>query len=86
MVERLSIDLLRRLEVENRRIPTAEDMRQFATELRAGLGAVPRTLIANYIGILAARRAIFLYLRSLAGQPLRWDKTQHRFPDLKTDP
>lgn len=54
--------------------------------LRAGLGAVPRTLIANYIGILAARRAIFLYLRSLAGQPLRWDKTQHRFPDLKTDP
>ncbi|QEW22270.1 photosystem I assembly protein Ycf3 [Marinibacterium anthonyi] len=40
MVERLSIDLLRRLEVENRRIPTAEDMRQFATELRAGLGAV----------------------------------------------
>ncbi|EQB13171.1 hypothetical protein RLDS_17780 [Sphingobium lactosutens DS20] len=54
--------------------------------LRAGLGAVPRTLIANYIGILAARRAIFLYLRSLGGQPLRWDKTQHRFPDLKTDP
>ncbi|NWK95989.1 hypothetical protein DM806_09940 [Sphingobium lactosutens] len=51
-----------------------------------GLGAVPRTLIANYIAILAARRAVFLYVRSLLGTPLIWDKTQHHFPDLRTDP
>ena len=51
--------------------------------LRAGLGAVPRTLIANYIAILAARRAVFLYIRSLFGEPLAWDKTQHHFPDLQ---
>jgi adsorption protein B len=53
---------------------------------RHGLGAVPRTLIANYIAILAARRAVFLYVRSLMGTPLTWDKTQHHFPDLRTDP
>ncbi|WP_311268588.1 glycosyl transferase family protein [Sphingobium sp. WCS2017Hpa-17] len=52
---------------------------------RYGLMAVPRTLIANYIAILAARRAIFLYVRSLLGKPLTWDKTQHSFPDLKTE-
>ena len=53
--------------------------------LRAGLGAVPRTFIANYVAILAARRAVFLYLRSLSGHPLHWDKTQHHFPDLQAD-
>ncbi|BAI95988.1 hypothetical protein Sj15T_03210 [Sphingobium sp. TA15] len=47
-----------------------------------GLGAIPRTLIANIIAMMAARRAVFLYLRSLVGRPLTWDKTQHRFPDL----
>jgi adsorption protein B len=53
---------------------------------RQGLMSIPRTVIANYIAILAARRAIFLYARSLMGQPLTWDKTQHYFPDLKSDP
>ena len=53
---------------------------------RHGLMAIPRTVIANYIAILAARRAIFLYARSLLGDPLIWDKTQHSFPDLKTEP
>lgn len=53
---------------------------------RHGLGAIPRTLIANYIAILATRRAVFLYVRSLTGRPLQWDKTQHRFPDLQTQP
>ncbi|WP_268934740.1 glycosyl transferase family protein [Sphingobium sp. CAP-1] len=53
---------------------------------RHGIGAIPRTIIANYIAILAARRAVFLYGKSLLGKPLAWDKTQHRFPDLKTDP
>ncbi len=49
---------------------------------RYGLGAIPRTLLANLITILATQRAISLYARSLLGQPLSWDKTQHQFPDL----
>ncbi|MCP1468652.1 hypothetical protein J3E64_000319 [Sphingobium sp. OAS761] len=53
---------------------------------RQGLAAIPRTVIANYIAILAARRAVTLYVRSLLGAPLRWDKTRHRFPDLRTEP
>jgi len=53
---------------------------------RHGLMAIPRTVVANYIAILAARRAVFLYGKSLLGKPLSWDKTQHSFPDLKTDP
>ncbi|GAY20852.1 glycosyltransferase [Sphingobium fuliginis] len=47
-----------------------------------GLGAIPRTLIANIIAMMAARRAMFLYLQSLFGKPLTWDKTHHRFPEL----
>ncbi|MEC3911823.1 glycosyl transferase family protein [Sphingobium sp. CR2-8] len=53
---------------------------------RQGMMSIPRTVIANYIAILAARRAVFLYAKSLRGKPLTWDKTQHHFPDLKTDP
>lgn len=49
-----------------------------------GLGAIPRTFIANIIAMMAARRAVFQYLQSLIGKPLTWDKTQHRFPDLET--
>ncbi len=47
-----------------------------------GIGAIPRSILANLIAMLAARRAVFLYLRSLFGKPLVWDKTQHRFPQL----
>ena len=47
-----------------------------------GVGAIPRAIIANLIAMLAARRAVFLYLKSLFGKPLVWDKTQHRFPNL----
>lgn len=43
--------------------------------------SVPRTLVANYIALLAARRALFLYLGILAGAAPRWDKTAHHFPD-----
>jgi adsorption protein B len=52
---------------------------------RYGLGAVPRTLVANLIAILAARRAVFLYGKSLFGAPLAWDKTQHRFPEMQPE-
>lgn len=48
-----------------------------------GLAAIPRTMIGNLVAILAARRAIFLYIRSLMGSPLVWDKTQHRFPEIE---
>lgn len=47
---------------------------------RQGLFAIPRTFIANIIAILAARRAMDLYIRSLLGRPLVWDKTDHHFP------
>ncbi|WP_084583955.1 glycosyl transferase family protein [Sphingomonas azotifigens] len=47
---------------------------------REGVWAAPRMLVANYIGLLAARRALWIYGRLLAGGPLRWDKTAHAFP------
>ncbi|MEP7350985.1 MAG: glycosyl transferase family protein [Sphingorhabdus sp.] len=39
--------------------------------------SVPRSLIANIIAIMAARRACFAYLRHCFGKPLIWDKTTH---------
>ena len=50
---------------------------------RYGLGAIPRTILANFIAMLAAQRAVSRYLDSLFGKPLVWDKTQHRFPQLE---
>lgn len=44
---------------------------------REGLRAVPRTVIANFIAILAARRAMLIHS---SGGPRRWDKTRHIFP------
>ena len=48
--------------------------------LAEALYAVPRTVVANWVNILAARRAIIQYVRSLRGAPLEWDKTGHSFP------
>lgn len=42
-----------------------------------GLRAIPRTIVANLIAILAARRALMLH--STGGAP-SWDKTHHIFP------
>lgn len=50
---------------------------------RDGLLSVPRILVANYIALLAARRAVAIYARLLAGSPPRWDKTDHQFPDAE---
>ncbi|MES1985161.1 MAG: glycosyl transferase family protein [Pseudomonadota bacterium] len=47
---------------------------------RQALRSIPRTAIANIIAILAARRALAVYVGLLRGTPLLWDKTQHRFP------
>ncbi|AOR76780.1 glycosyl transferase family protein [Novosphingobium resinovorum] len=42
-----------------------------------GLGAIPRIVVANAIAILAGRRALFSYVMTLRGNPVRWEKTEH---------
>ena len=44
---------------------------------KQGVMAVLRIPVANIIAIMAARRAMASYLRSLAGDVPRWDKTTH---------
>jgi adsorption protein B len=44
---------------------------------REGVRAVLRMPLANVVMIMAARRAVFSYCRTLAGQALVWDKTEH---------
>ena len=39
--------------------------------------SIPRTLIANFVAIFAARSACAAYLRHCFGKPLIWDKTNH---------
>lgn len=51
--------------------------------LTEAIVSVPRTIVANIINIMAARRAIILYLRSLKGSPILWDKTMHFHPDYR---
>jgi len=53
---------------------------------REGLWAAPRMVVANYIGLLAARRALWIYVGLLGGGPVRWDKTAHQFPGSLFDP
>ena len=43
-----------------------------------GLRAVLRIPLANIIAIMAARRALGAYARSLAGGRVKWDKTRHQ--------
>jgi adsorption protein B len=45
--------------------------------LGQGLRSVPRTIVANFIAVLAARRALMLHSN---GGARRWDKTDHIFP------
>jgi bacteriophage N4 adsorption protein B len=49
---------------------------------REGLRAIPRAVIGNVIAIMAARRALWLYLRMRRDGVVRWDKTAHAFPDV----
>jgi bacteriophage N4 adsorption protein B len=44
---------------------------------REGLRSIPRTMVANLITVLAARRAMQMHA---SGGPRRWDKTRHIFP------
>lgn len=49
---------------------------------REALWSAPRVLSSNAVALLAARRALFDYVRMLRGAPAHWDKTAHQFPDL----
>lgn len=49
--------------------------------VRQALLSLPRVLVANFIALLAARRALATYWPTLRGEPPRWDKTTHRFPE-----
>lgn len=42
-----------------------------------GLSSIARIPVANYIAIMAGRRALWGYVRSLRGMAVRWDKTSH---------
>lgn len=42
-----------------------------------GLLAVARLPLANVIAIIAGRRAVFAYIRTLGGRAAAWDKTEH---------
>ncbi len=48
---------------------------------REGLRAIPRTVFANAVTMLAAIRAAGRYRRMLRGDATEWDKTSHIFPD-----
>lgn len=43
-----------------------------------GLRGVLRLPVANFIAIMAGRRALAAYVRALAGEAVVWDKTVHR--------
>ena len=45
-----------------------------------GLASIPRVLLANFIAMASARRALQSYLGLARGAPLVWDKTDHSFP------
>ena len=54
----------------------------YAYGWREGLRAIPRAVIGNVIAIMAARRALWLYVRMRRDGIVRWDKTAHTFPDV----
>jgi adsorption protein B len=43
-----------------------------------GLRSIPRMFVANVIAIMAGRRALVAYVRTLQGGAVLWDKTEHR--------
>lgn len=47
---------------------------------REGLRSIPRVIVGNVIAIMAARRALWLYLTMRRDGVVRWDKTRHAFP------
>ncbi len=51
--------------------------------LREAFLSIPRTVVANLINIMAVWRALSQYIGQLTGQPARWEKTSHFYPDAK---
>ncbi|UVO54661.1 glycosyl transferase family protein [Sphingomonas sp. SUN039] len=47
---------------------------------REGLRSIPRSFFANVIDMMAARRAVEVYLKARRDGVVRWDKTRHAFP------
>ena len=47
-----------------------------------GLRAIPRATVSNIIAMMAARRAVFVYLKMRRDGVVRWDKTTHAFPAI----
>lgn len=47
---------------------------------REGARSIPRMVIGNVIAMMAARRALGLYIGSRRDGVVRWDKTGHHFP------
>ncbi|MEP6785361.1 MAG: glycosyl transferase family protein [Sphingomonadales bacterium] len=47
-----------------------------------GIRSIPRAVIGNFIMMMAASRALSLYLEMRRSGTVRWDKTDHHFPDL----
>jgi bacteriophage N4 adsorption protein B len=45
-----------------------------------GILAAPRIIVSNMVAVLAARRAVFAYVRMQARGEIVWEKTQHSFP------
>lgn len=41
---------------------------------------IPRAIVANIITIMAARRAVAIYIRQMRSGKVVWDKTTHQFP------
>lgn len=48
-----------------------------------GLRAVLRLPLANVVAIIAGRRAVFAYARTLGGRAAAWDKTEHDLHPLR---
>jgi adsorption protein B len=44
---------------------------------RVGLMAMPRLFVSNIISVMAGRRALAAYARTLRGGAVIWDKTEH---------
>lgn len=45
---------------------------------KEGVVAIPRIVVSNLIAIMAGRRALVAYVRTLRGRRTVWDKTEHR--------
>jgi adsorption protein B len=54
---------------------------------REGLRGILRIPVGNIIAIMAGRRALAAYFRSLRGEAIAWDKTvHHHHPAAATPP